>query len=535
MPRILLACLALVPAGLAAQEPHVFQDARPPRQGEVWIELFPAILNWSDRFALDSPDPSISDGSREPLAADFEGPILSRIFPAIDDELLASLNADAGALGYDPLGVEDLSVGALDFSTVNVQVRRALASVRVGILDRVAVELGAPIVFTEVEPLFAYDTAAASVARAAAVLPDAEDFLSGMDDARSTLQDRVEAGTLSPEEEAAARALLEDSGAFVEALRSRVEADRFLPVGASAPGAQMAARFTSLSDGFAAFDLALPAFGLRDRPGTAALQALFTGDPLNGPLPGTVRRSFDVGEVEAGVAVGILDTFGDSDRRVRLRTSAGAKLRIPIREPDAPPFADRADPFARPIGDGQRDLELSVHQDAWLGSRLRLGAAGRVGIQAADELLVRVHPPDRPFALPGTEAAVRRDLGDYVQLRLSPQFLLNDVMALGLEYGFWRKGADAYRLLQDVPGVADAGPLELETRETRHRLGIGVFYRPGEGRRPRGEEGERPEEDRDDPLPWRLGLVLQWSVAGSGGQTPASQLLMATFRIPFRP
>lgn len=546
------AALALLPACLAAQEPHILQDAELPRSGEVWIELFPALLDWSDRYAV--------GGDRVPLRTDFEGPILSRIFPPIEDQILADLNAGAEALGYDPLGSEEVSVGALDFGTVHAQALGALASMRVGVLDRIAVEVGLPIASTRVEPLFAWDTAAATVARAGVALPDADGFLVELDDARAALQARVDTGELTPEQQAQAIALLDDSGVFLGALQTRVDEDGFLPLAATGAGGQMVGRLDALAEGFSAFDLVLPTLDLRQSPGVADLQGFFTGEPLNGRLPGTSEQSFDAGEMEAGILVGVLDGSDDPDARLRLRTTVGAKVRIPTRNADAPPFADRSDPFRLPIGDGQQDLELALYQDVWLGSRFRLGAAGRVGIQQPDDLRVRVHPPDRPFATPAAEAIVRRDLGDYFQLRLSPQYQMNDVLALGAEYGLWRKGADAFRLLEDVPGVADAGPLEEGTRQERHRLGFGVFYRPGQGRRGRegpaeeaeaegaaaGAEAGRGTEDgtgttgddrtvsEGDAPPWRIGLVLTWAVSGSG-RTPASRLLMFTIRFPFRP
>lgn len=537
----LVAGLALLPATLAGQDPHILQDARLPRSGEVWIELSPALLDWDERFA--------ADGSRVPLAAGFDGPILSRFFPAPEQGILADLNSGAADLGFDPLQGEELSVGELAFGTVQAQVVRALASLRVGLLDRVALELGLPIVATRVEPFFAWDTAAATVARASVALPGAESFLAGLEGARASLQSRLEEGGLAPEEEAAALALLEDSGRFLDALRTRVLEDRFLPLAGTLAGLQMLARFGSLSDGFSSFEIGLPPFELRESPGVGDLQAFFTGPPGNGRLPGVSRQSFEAGEVEAGVLVGLLDNSADRESPVRLRTTVGAKLRIPLRNADAPPFADRTDPFRLPIGDGQRDLELALYQDLWLGSRWRLGAAGRVGIQAADELRVRVHPPERPFALADAEAAVRRDLGDYAQIRVAPQYLLNDVMAIGAEYGFWRKGADEFRLLQEVPGLSDARPLEVGSAETRHRLGFGVFYRPRGGAERGGEAAAGDAAPGDDPsgggtragqarederLPWRIAVVVQWALAGSGGRTPASRLLTATLRVPFR-
>lgn len=515
----LVLCLALAPGPVLAQAPPQIQDAELPRRGHLWLEVFPSLENWSDRFLRSGSE--AADGGRRPLSADFDGPILQRAFPSIAEELLADLNSDAEALGYDPMGPGDLSVGGLAFGTVNKQVRRFFFSLRYGILDRLSLEVGAPLVFTEVEPLFAFDTLSATVARASAALPQAESVLADLEAVRSSLQALVDGGSLDPEEEEEARALLASAGSFLDALQMRVVGGRFLPLGSSTAGAQMAARFAALGEGFASFGLALPALGLQEVAPSAELASLFTGDPFSAALPGVTERSFTVGEVEAGIRLGLLDSFADTTAQLRLRTAVGARVRLPIRQADRPPFHDPDDFFELPIGDGQPDLELAAYQDLLVGRRLHLNAIARLGIQMADEVTLRVHPPDRPFALPGTRSLVRRDLGDYLQLRVAPQLMLNPALSIGAEYDLWRKGSDTFRILQAGPDAQDAAPLELDTAETRHRLGLGAFLRPGG----LGRDGAG--------RPWLIAFTFRSAVAGSGGRTPASQLVTAAFRFAF--
>ncbi|MFQ5677864.1 MAG: hypothetical protein ACE5HP_00205 [Gemmatimonadota bacterium] len=515
----LLPWLALLPGTLVAQGAARIDDGRLPRRGRLWLEVHPSFENWRDQFARNSPDPTVSDGEREPLFRDLDGPILGRIFPSIQEELVQELNADGPALGFDPLSVDDVSVGSLEFGSLNVQARRLTFLARFGILNRLSVEVGAPLVLTEVEPLFAFDSAAATVARLSEALPDADSFLGGFGAARSSLQGLIDGGTLTTSEEAAARALLGDAGAFLAALEARVAGDRFFPLGSSAAGTQIAAHFGSLADGFAAFGIPVPALALREVASSLALRSLFSGDPLFAVIPGVTERGFDVGEADAGLRFGILDTFRDTTARLRLRTTVGARLRFPIRDVNRPPFLDPADFFDLPIGDGQTDVELGAYQDVQLGDSFHLNATAFLGLQLSDEVILRVHPPDRPFALPETRAALRRDLGDYVQVRIAPQLMLNRTLSVGLEYGVWHKGEDRFRLLEGETAVPDARPLELETAETRQRFGVGAFYRIGNPGR-----GERPGS------PWLLGITYRTAVSGSGGQTPRSGLFTVTLR-----
>ena len=150
-----------------------------------------------------------------------------------------------------------------------------------------------------------------------------------------------------------------------------------------------------------------------------------------------------------------------------------------------------------------------------------MNAHVRWGIQMEDELVLRVHPPHRPFPVAETRTLVRRDLGDYLAVRAAPRLRLNEILSFGGEYGFWRKGSDAYELLAGAEAVPSADPLTVESRQRRQRLGFGVFYHPGAAG---GGAGSA----------WQMGFVYQAAVSGSGGQTPASQFVMVTFRAPMR-
>lgn len=510
--------LLVLPAALWAQTASRNEDARLPRQGQLWLETHTSFENWRNQFAEASRDPTISDGDREPLFQDFNGPILGRIFPSIQEGLLADLNLDAAALGFDPLASGDLSIGELDFGTLNVQVTRIDLALRYGIFDRLSLEVGAPFVLTEVEPFFAFDSASATVAPISLALPNAASLLSGLESVQGSLQSLIDGGGLSTEDAAAAQSLLASSMAFLGALQLRLDNAGFVPLGSSAAGVQMAAHFASLGDSFAAFGLTLPALALLDVASSDGLRSFFTGDLLSAFLPGATDRGFDVGEAEVGLRLGLRDNFGDTTANLHLRTTVGAKLRFPIKDVNRPPFLDPNNFLDFPIGDGQTDLELAAYQDLQLGDRFHLNAVAFLGIQMSDDVILRVHPPDRPFALPETRAALKRDLGDYVQLRIAPQYMLTDVISMGLEYGFWHKGSDTFRLLEGETTLQDPAVLELETSQTLHRLGFGAFYRPG-----------APVRGGN---PWMIGFTFKTALSGSGGQTPVSDLFTVTLRIP---
>lgn len=206
---------------------------------------------------------------------------------------------------------------------------------------------------------------------------------------------------------------------------------------------------------------------------------------------------------------------------LELRTAVGLSVRVPTGPADEAPFLTPASFLALPVGDGQRNLELATYQDLRYG-RFLLRASARHGVQMADRLTLRVHSPERPFAPASAQVEVDRDLGDYIHARVAPQLVLNRALSLGMEYTFWKKESDAYSLVSapDGSSVGTADPLALQSAETRHRLGVGIFYRAASASTP---PGARPVEG---------GFVFQVASRGSGGQTPVSSLASFMLRVP---
>lgn len=512
----------MAPGAQAQTARGQFPSARLPEPGEAWIGAAPAFESWNRQYALDSPLDSVSDGMEEPLSADVDGPIVRRLYPGAQP-FLAGLRQDAAALGYDSLPDGEFSLGALDVDRLHANRRLVPLSVELGILDRLSARVTVPIVKSQTEAFFSFDSAGASFAPLTSVVSDPGSFTSGLSSARTSLQNQLEAGELTEEERSRAEALLQSSAAFLDAFSRRAESNLLFPVGGTRPGQALAARADSLGEAFQQFGIEAPGLELASTVSTAALQEFFTGPMGADSLQGG-EHGWSVEGVELGVRLGILDTFrppGDTvDGGIELRTTVGGSIRLPRGSPGEAPYVTPASFLDVPISRGQTDVELALYQDVSVGP-LRLNARARYGRQLSDELELRVHSPDRPFPVPATAVTVQRDLGDYVELHVSPRLAVNQSLSLGAEYSFWRKEPDRFALeSSDSDGVRDASPLAVESSERRHRLGVGVRYRAvGDST----TAGDRPVE---------LAFLFQVPVAGSGGQTPVSQLTSVRIRIP---
>jgi len=86
---------------------------------------------------------------------------------------------------------------------------------------------------------------------------------------------------------------------------------------------------------------------------------------------------------------------------------------------------------------------------------------------------------------------------------------------------YWRKGQDSYALVSTDGTLGNADPLEFQTGQTRHRLGISVTYSTLQKYR----EGAAN-------FPVELWVVYQGSLAGGGAQTPSSELASLSLLFP---
>lgn len=518
--------MALPPAadGQTARDP--FRGARLPEPGEAWLEMSPAFESWNAQYALDSPVESVADGTEEPLSADVDGPLAARLYPGAAP-FLAGLRQDAAALGYDSLPGDEFSLGALDVDRLHANRRLVPVTVEVGVLERLSARLTVPVVKSQTEAFFSYDSAGVSFAPLSSAVESPGDFTDGWSSARDSLEARIDDGGMTEEERQQAEALLQRSGAFLEAFARRAETDLLVPLAGSRPGDDLASAVDSITAAFQEYGISAPGLGLASTVGADALQTFFTGPMQADSLRGR-DRGWTVEGLEAEVRLGLLDTFGPpsdtsgvSGRGLELRTTVGAAVRLPRGSPGEAPFVTPSSFLDLPVSGGQTDLELSLYQDLALGV-LQLRGRARYGRQLSDELELRVHSPDRPFPVPEAAVTVERDLGDYLEVRLSPRLAVNRALSLGAEYTYWRKEADRYSLSGSPgPGVPeDASPLAAETRERRHRLGVGLHYRASVDT---ASDGERPVE---------LSFLFQSPLAGAGGQTPVSRLTAFRVRVP---
>ncbi|MDT8435715.1 MAG: hypothetical protein RRA92_03060 [Gemmatimonadota bacterium] len=518
------------PAAYAQAAPRD-EDARVPGHGIVWLEVVPSFAHWNEQFTEDGSGPD--GGSSEPLFSDFDGPLAGRLFPGLDP-LLADVNRDAAALGYDSVTAADLALGSLEFGTIDKEVRSVAFALSVGLFGRLSLDAALPLVQGRVKTDFRFDGSTARFVPAAVALPNPDGLFGPAAAARSDLEALVAGGGLDPAQEAFATELLDRSGAFTTALQDRVDAGTLLPTAPSPAGAGMAATWGELAAGFESFGLALPELPLPDSAGPNGLSALLAAPPIQGDPLGDVDRGWSTGDVEIGLRLKLLDTFGSVPRPaegpyrrtrepdlrgsgLRLRTTVGARVRLPTASADADPNLVPTTFLQLPVSDGQTDVEVAVWQDVQVGSLLWLVAAVRRTWQLEDDLEVRIAPAGRPFAFAGQQRVVSRDLGDRFAVRVSPRLRLDETVGLGLEYLWESKDEDTFT----AQGAPDPSPLSVRTEEERHRLGIGVYYRTS----PRRAAGLAR-------LPIEAAFIWQTSIAGDGGLTPDSDVFSLSFRVP---
>ncbi len=528
---LLLALLAMPSASLPCKAQ--FRDALMPKAGEMWLEIQPALFNWSEQFAYNPVDGSVANGHREPLFSHYDGSLARRLFPPLN-HLVDALNDDAETLGFDPLKNDDFSFGSLDFSVMRAQVRQVALGFEFGVLDRASVGFSAPFVLTDMTTAFTFDSTTATVTRLGR--RDVSVFLPDALIALNTLRVRIARGEIPGPQIADAIDLRDDTDAFLAALSRLVRNSALIPTAPSAAGRQMLARLAGLASAFEALDLELPELILRSNSGMADFDEIFADTTLADILPENTRLSLNVGEIEVFSRVKLIDQITrrapglpeNGYPAIRYRAAAGVLGRIPVRSRNVTLFGDPANSADLPMADGQIDVEISLYQDVALGKSLKITAVGRYGIQLPDRAVLRVAPPDRPYASSLVQAFVDRDLGDYFKLLIRSAVKINPALSLGFEYDYFELGNPTYKLAGEYPDVEDVSVLAIQGSQSRHEIGFGFVIDLSEARLP-GEENQDILPVRN---PWRFVASLRRATAGSGGRTPAWLRFEAGFRAP---
>ncbi|HYW51184.1 MAG TPA: hypothetical protein VE861_11275, partial [Gemmatimonadaceae bacterium] len=137
-------------------------------------------------------------------------------------------------------------------------------------------------------------------------------------------------------------------------------------------------------------------------------------------------------------------------------------------------------------GDGQNDVEVRSFTDIVYGRRFFGSLIARYTVQLPDEQLRRItDSPEQVFAPQYRERLVNRNLGDQLEIEMTPRWIVSDFVSIGAQYLFRRKAEDVHEGRFDVPVgesglpapiTLDASTLNLETEAMEQRVGLGITF-----------------------------------------------------------
>lgn len=479
---------AAVPIGLlcltVTAAPSPGQDARPIPPGTVRVSLGPDWARWDSRFGRGTP--GLPDGTVEPLSVDF----------STDSLGVAQLGFLAGAQATlrTVTGLPDfrLNLGRARL-TLNASVRVMPLSVELAVSRRLSLGVMFPLYRSRSEAFLlgpSGDTGtAAALTRGNVGFNPAYQNAGALDAYRmaadsALLALQMQATNGPPSLRAQAQAQLDAMlplvcGLYILAAGTPsspvslcfqpapLSGSPFLPVAGTPGGDSITMRlaraqqeYENLRAAYAANGVTLPPFTAAYTLPNAPLDTMgyrqFFRDP-NGPLAGeslaTVVRT-RLGDVEVGARYQLAD-------RPRFRAQLGLLARLPTGSFDSPHnWIDIG------AGDDQLDLEMALRGDAVLSRELWIHGSFRYGIQMADELDRRVAPPNVLLAPIASLARVRRDLGDYLALDLTPNWQLDDALSLGLGYHYYRVGATSFTYVNAADEARVGLPASVLGEET---------------------------------------------------------------------
>ncbi len=509
------AILGLGAPSIGAQSSAQAPGSPMVRAGRLGFQVTPELRLWDSRFGLRS-DGGQTIEEVEPLGFDFEASEFADKLPSLslEEQALQDLTGDpaftlrlgASRARLNALRIEipvTVSLGLTDWLTVTgtVPFVRRRMEVDFGLTGDGATVGPSPGTSDPSVQTYAaqFATAIANVEAAADAFcgsvgesdPGCVDLRSIVTDADALLSGIVAGfgGSLFPLEGSSAALALE---ARVAAVRTRM-----LSGGDS----------TFIADTWVA---PLPFAGSSGN----VLDGLFL-DPAVGisgaPLDG-FQSLWEIGDVEAGVWVRLLDVGGDGDGP-RLHVAGGAAVRLGTGLPDlAENFVDLGS------GDGQNDVEVRGYGFLAPGGPLALRGHVRYGIQMEGTVRRRISAPDEPIGLAASEGEYQWDPGDYLDVWLAPEWQLTPELALGGRYRFHRRGSDAYAS-SNPPAGFDLTLLNAETETRVHYVGGGITAWPSRASSERGQ------------WPIAASVSYERAISGSGGRTPKDSRLTVDLRV----
>jgi|GEM_PF-498564 len=528
---ILTAAGLWLPGALRAQG----DEAPPPAAGIVRILVPPAWWHWDQRFSQSTP--GRADGQLVPLGVDFAADSLGTAQLPFLGPSEAALRAVSGLPTFSiNLGRSDLALSA--------NVRTEPIGLAIGLSHRLSISVLVPLVRSRVETSFRLDSSATNVGwNPAYRQPGAFDgFRSQVDSVLTALQAQATGGPAGLRAQAQAaisqyQALLCGlygvAGGAPSASASpctgatTAAAAPFLPLDTSAGGKGIGTRLAAARAGYAALatayagaGVAMPAFDAAFALPTTALTRddfqSYLSDPTLGVGGDSLAMALHtrLGDVQVGATYAFAE-------RPSWRGLVTATVRLPTGMVDAEnDFVDVG------TGEHQLGLELATRNDFAVATGLRLIAAARAGTHVANALWRRVTPPWLPIAPLSSRAQVRRAIGDYVALDLTPTWRVDDAFSLGVRYAFFRQAATHYTYVDAADSSRiglPASVLDEETAVRWMRIGAAVTF----------STLDRFAAGRAT-LPYTLTVGYQDTFWGRGGRTPQASMVYLTLATYFR-
>jgi hypothetical protein len=253
---------------------------------------------------------------------------------------------------------------------------------------------------------------------------------------------------------------------------------------------------------------------------------------LAAPL-GTITHQ-GLGDVEVAVKLRLFDSFaGKGDTAhflptgMNLRQSFAGVYRFGTSTMDLP--ANYLD-IGTGSGKGQNDVEVRSFTDVVYGRHFFGSLIARYTVQLPDQQVMRItDTPEQVFAPAWRQRTVDRNLGDQLQIEVTPRWVLNDFFSVGGQYLFRQKAEDKFTGTFVVPpsetGLAapvtlNASTLGFETQATEQRIGFGLTF-----------SSVAAHARHQAKFPIEVQYFNSRTIAGSGGNVAKLSIHQLQFRL----
>ncbi len=495
----------LLPSMIFAQAvTGVGDDATMPKKGELRFSVISLWNAWSERYGQGTT--GRPNGSVEPLGVDFN-------LDTIGIAQIENLAAEQAAIR----NLSGLPNFTSSLGTSRVQVHDDILStplaIELGLSKRISVSVMVPFVTatsnvdftmnpTGHEATLGFNPTLVGASGPLVLASDAA-FFAQFDSASSQLFRTIAACNAAPStagcapinaNPAAARALITNANNFASALaavyggRGGATGNVFIPIAGTAAQTAIEAKIAAFKAMYASYGTVITGTGpiAAQAPLTATdMQNVFTNSAygINAkPLATSVTRG--LGDVEFGLKVNVLDPFHGSDsaqfspKGFNWRQSFGGIFRLGTGTLPSP-----ADFTAIGTGDHQSSIQVKSFSDLLYGPHFWLSLVASYTSEMADQLTLRI--PDSPTQVilaSYREESVHRQIGNTVDIQVTPRWNLNDYISLAAQYYYRHKAADVYSGTFNVldlnqnPVTLDAAVLGMFTEASESRFGVGATY-----------------------------------------------------------